>query len=78
MLQLIDAVGVGYDGIIFIWRDFALCNIKHALPPINNLPLFPHTGDIGIAGVYHFASLFIVLGFADTGLGNSVGITLVG
>ena len=77
MFELVDAVGIGYDRITFIWWNLALRNIKHTLPPINNLPLLPHTGDVAVAGVYHFASGFVVCVLADASLCHSVRIALV-
>jgi len=78
MFQLINAIGVGHNSVTFCGGDFALRNIKHPLPPLNNLPLLTHTGYIGISGINHFASFFVVAWMFYTGLRNGVGLALVG
>ena len=78
MLELVNAIGVSYKGVIFIWRDFSLRDIQHALPPINNFPLLNHAGNVAVARIHHFTSFFVVFRFADTGFWRSICIALVG
>ena len=78
VFELVNAIGVGNDSVVFVGRNLALRHVQHALPPVNNFPLLNHTGDIGITGVYHFASLFVVPWLIDTGLGHGIGLALIG
>ena len=78
MFQLINAIGICYDGVVFCRCNFALRDIKHALPPINNFPLFAHTGDVGVTGVNYFTGFLIVFRARYCGFGNGIGIALVG
>ena len=72
VFELVYAIGIGYESIIFIWYNFALCNIKHSLPPINNLPLLNHAGYVRIAGVNHLASLLIIFRLIDARLWSGI------
>ena len=78
MFQLINAVGVGYDGVVFGGWDFACSHIKHTLPPIYGLPLLNHTGDIRIAGINHFARFLVVFRMPYAWLWDCVRVALVG
>jgi len=77
MLELVYAIGIRYNGIVFVGRNLTLRNVKHPLPSLNNLPLFNHAGDIAIAGINHLTGLFVVLGLADAWLRNRVRIAFV-
>ena len=56
VFQLVNAIGIRYERIVFVCGNLTLRNIQHPLPSLNNLPLLNHAGDIGVTGVNHFPS----------------------
>ena len=78
MLQLINAVRIGNNGVGFGGYYAALRDVKHALPPINNLPLFNHARDLGVTGVNKGAGFAVVPWPIDVLPRHHVGTTFVG
>jgi len=72
VFELVNTVGVRDDGVALGWWYLTLCNVEHALPPINNLPLFHHTGHVRVSNIYEFTSFLVVFGPIDAGLGDGV------